>query len=295
MYYNTYGLQYLQSFICRWSLTQNSCFGDIFALAPTCMLIQNWQHFDTLRTCRQHVADIPSYDEDEGWSYCWTAADHLSRQVPKKNYVSCYPVTGSWMHIREQEASGVCCLCANPEHTFVSSPRLKSGDLQIEAECMGEWYWSTVNKRNLPRLYKIRKEPILDPGATRHHQAGTGIWHCDTPRKAQKQHYKKVAKYESNVNWQGSRRNDMEAVNQAFGTNEMEIKQKSLEAIRLLRQADCALGKICKYIIDCTTYVWTWWSTNTRSSARVILEMCSGELTRKQDSCLSQLVCHTSE
>jgi hypothetical protein len=83
----------------------------------------------------------------------------------------------------------------------------------------------------LPRLNKIRKEPILDPEATRHQQAGTGIWHHDTPRKAQKQQHKKVAEYRSNTNWQGSRRNDMEADNQVFGTNEAEIKQKSLEAI----------------------------------------------------------------
>ncbi len=110
---------------------------------------------------------------------------------------------------------------------------------------MDEWYQSTINMQNLPRLYKIRKEPILDPGATRHQQAETGIWHCDTPRKAQKQYYKKVAKYKSNANWQGSRRNDMEADNQVFGANEAEIKQKSLEAIRLLRQANQAVDKIC--------------------------------------------------
>jgi hypothetical protein len=41
-----------------------------------------------------------------------------------------------------------------------------------------------------------------------------GIWHRDTTKKAQKQYCKKVAKYRSNVNWQGSRRNDVEAVNQ---------------------------------------------------------------------------------
>jgi hypothetical protein len=87
-------------------------------------------------------------------------------------------------------------------------------------------------------------------------QAGTGIWHCDMPRKAQKQHYKKVAKNKCSTNWQGSRRNDMETVNQVFGTNEVEIKQKSMEAIRLLRQANQALDKICKFITDCTEYVY---------------------------------------
>jgi len=168
---------------------------------------------------------------------------------------SCYPVTGSQMHIREQEAAGVCYLYPTCGHTSVDCPRLKSGEPQIMAECMDKWYQSTVNMGNLPRLCKNRKEPILDPGATRHQQAGSGIWHHDTPRKDQKQHYKKVTKYKSNANWQGSRRNDVEADNQVFGANEAEIKQKSLEAIRLLRQADQALDKICKFIADCTEYV----------------------------------------
>jgi hypothetical protein len=58
------------------------------------------------------------------------------------------------------------------------------------------------------------------------------------PKDAQKRQHKKVARNKRNRNWQDSRRNDMEAVNQVFGANKVEIKQKSLEAIRLLRQAD---------------------------------------------------------
>ena len=75
------------------------------------------------------------------------------------------------------------------------------------------------------------------------------------PKKAQKQHHKKVTGKQRNRNWQGSRHNDVEAVNQVFGVNEVEIKQKYLEALRLLRQADQALDKICKFIADCTEYV----------------------------------------
>jgi hypothetical protein len=56
-------------------------------------------------------------------------------------------------------------------------------------------------------------------------QAGTGIWHCDTPKDAQKQQHKKVARNKRNRNWQGSRRNEVEAVNQVFGANKVEIKQ----------------------------------------------------------------------
>ncbi len=80
----------------------------------------------------------------------------------------CYPVTGSQMNMREQEAAWVCYLCATRGHTSDNCPRLKTGEPQIKAACMGEWYQSTVNMWNLPRLYKIRKEPILGPGATRH-------------------------------------------------------------------------------------------------------------------------------
>ncbi len=44
----------------------------------------------------------------------------------------------------------------------------------------------------------------------------------------------------------------MEAVNQLFRGNEVEIKQKTLEALKLLRQADHALDKVCEYFNDLT-------------------------------------------
>jgi hypothetical protein len=101
-------------------------------------------------------------------------------------------VTGSRMIMREQEAAGVCYLCPKCGHISVNYPILKSGGHQNKAEHMCQWYWSNVNMRNLSRLNKIRIEPIHDPGATMHQQAGTDIWHHDTPKKAQKQHHKKV-------------------------------------------------------------------------------------------------------
>ncbi len=79
----------------------------------------------------------------------------------------------------------------------------------------------------------------------------------------------------------------MEAVDQVFGANEAAIKQMTLEALRLLRQADHALDKIHKYLTDHTENVQTCRATNTSGSAKVILEMSSGELTIKQDGCLS--------
>jgi hypothetical protein len=47
----------------------------------------------------------------------------------------------------------------------------------------------------------------------------------------------------------------MEAVNQVFGANEVEIKQKTLEALTLLRQVNHALDEICEYLSDHTEYV----------------------------------------
>jgi hypothetical protein len=79
-----------------------------------------------------------------------------------------------------------------------------------------------------------------------------GIWHCDTPKYGQKQQHKKVARSKHNSNWQGSRHNDVEAVDQVFGANKAAIKQRTLEALRLLRRADHTLNNICKYLADLT-------------------------------------------
>jgi hypothetical protein len=75
------------------------------------------------------------------------------------------------------------------------------------------------------------------------------------PKKAQKQHHKKVSGKQRNRNWQGSKRNNVEAINKVFGTNEVDIKWKSLEALRLLRQADQALEEILEFLADCTEFV----------------------------------------
>jgi hypothetical protein len=52
-------------------------------------------------------------------------------------------------------------------------------------------------------------------------QARTGIWHCNMLKDAQKQQHKKVARNKCNRNWQGSRHNVVEAVNQVFGENKV--------------------------------------------------------------------------
>jgi hypothetical protein len=159
------------------------------------------------------------------------------------------------MIIRGQEAAGVCYLCAKRRHISVAWPRLKLGGPQNKAEHVGSWYQSNVNTRNLPKLYKTGKKPILDPGATVHQWAGTGIWCRNTPKYGQKQQHKKVARNMRTRNRQSSRHNDVEAVDQVFGANKVKIKQKTQKALRLLRQADHALNKICKYLADRTEYV----------------------------------------
>jgi hypothetical protein len=106
--------------------------------------------------------------------------------------------------------------------------------------------------QNLPKLYKIRKKPILDPGAMMHQPAGTGIWHCNMLKKTQKQQQKKVARNKPNRNWQSSKHFYMEGINQLFRANKVDIKQKMLEALRLLRQADHAFDKVCKFSDDLT-------------------------------------------
>jgi hypothetical protein len=156
--------------------------------------------------------------------------------------------------MREQEAAGVCYLCAKRGHISVDCLGLKVGGSQKKAEPIGSWYRSSINMQNLPNLYEIRnrKKPILDPGAKMQQQAGTGIWHCNTPRNTQKQQHKKAARNKCNRNWQNSRHHDMEAVDQLFGANKVEIKQKTLEALRLLRQADQVLDEVHQYFDNLT-------------------------------------------
>ncbi len=72
------------------------------------------------------------------------------------------------------------------------------------------------------------------------------------PRNTQKQQHKKAARNKRNRNWQSSRHNDVEAVDQLFKANKVNIKQKMLEALRLLRRADQALNEVCKYFDNLT-------------------------------------------
>jgi hypothetical protein len=49
-------------------------------------------------------------------------------------------------------------------------------------------------------LCKIRGGPVLDFGAMMNQQAGTGIWHCNRMKKAQKKGNRKCVQM-CNVDW----------------------------------------------------------------------------------------------
>ncbi len=48
--------------------------------------------------------------------------------------------SGGWMIMREQEAAGVCYLCAKRGHISADCPGLKLGGPQNKAERIGNWY-----------------------------------------------------------------------------------------------------------------------------------------------------------
>ncbi len=89
----------------------------------------------------------------------------------------------------------------------------------------------------------------------------------------------------------------MGAVDQLLGANKVEIKQKTLEALRLLRRADQALDEVCKYFDNLTKDVETSRSTNTNKERKGELEMSSGELTRTRwlSESIIRVVTHLSK
>jgi hypothetical protein len=58
-------------------------------------------------------------------------------------------VTGKQMIMREQEAAGVCYLCAKRGQISINCPGLKLGGPQNKAEHMGSWYQSNVKMQKL--------------------------------------------------------------------------------------------------------------------------------------------------
>ncbi len=70
-----------------------------------------------------------------------TQADRFLEIIDK----SLNPVTGRQMIMREQEAAGVCYLCAKCGYISVDCPRSKLGGPQNKAERIGSWHKSNVN------------------------------------------------------------------------------------------------------------------------------------------------------
>jgi hypothetical protein len=81
----------------------------------------------------------------------------------------------------------------------------------------------------------------------------------------------------------------VEALNQLFGANKVEIKQKRLKALRLLSKLIMHLTKLTNTLTIIPRMCEPKDPLLPRKSVKEKLEMSSGELTRKQDGCLSQL------
>jgi hypothetical protein len=97
-----------------------------------------------------------------------------------------------------------------------------------------------VTQENIMRIKQKRTKKF-------NQQAGAGIWHCNMLKNVQKQQHKKVARNKCNRNWQGSRRNDMEALNQVFG----QMRWRSSRSTRKLS----GFSGICKYLAGRTENV----------------------------------------
>ncbi len=162
--------------------------------------------------------------------------------------------------VHVQDARGRCTLCNVFGHIFMDCDNLKPARprCSIVPQVGDKMYKSKIKLRHVVTTYKDHIVGlILDPGASILQYAGTGIWPCDQMKNSHKLNKCacKSAACAGNINWQGDAHNDTNAFNLAFGANKEEIKQKSLRASRLLRDAESAVDKICTYIGDHTAYL----------------------------------------
>ncbi len=95
------------------------------------------------------------------------------------------PVTGGQMILREQKAAGVCYLCAKHGHISADCPGLKLGGPQNKVERIGVGIDPMSTCKTYPSCTRSGRSLSVDPGAMMHQQAGTGIWHGDTPKNTE--------------------------------------------------------------------------------------------------------------
>ena len=166
--------------------------------------------------------------------------------------------------IDAQEAMGRYTLCDEWGHIGKDCIKTRPPEARghITPQPGEKMYKSKVKLHHVVTLFKDREPPILDPGAyPNYYSGGTGIRHCNQPKEPPRNathhenHHHHCCAGNSNINWQDSR-DDVTGVNHAFGGSMNEdIKQKILRAIKLLKDAESAIDKVCTFISDCTAFV----------------------------------------
>ncbi len=153
------------------------------------------------------------------------------------------PVTGGQMIIREQEAAGVCYLCASHRQASVDCPRLKSDYLRLRQSTWASGIDPLLTCKTFLDYTRSGKNQswILEILCTKQLELVSGI--VTRRRNLQRRETRKLLETIATRNGMASGV-DVDVINQAFDTNKVEIKHKSLEAIRILRQADHVLEEI---------------------------------------------------
>ena len=105
-------------------------------------------------------------------------------------------------------------------------------------------YKLKIKLRHVVTTYKDQEGLALD------------IWHCDQRNSPKlNKRMRKRGVFAGNINWNGEACDDTNAFNLTVGANKKDIKQKSLRASRLLRNAESAVVQIRTYISDHTAYL----------------------------------------
>jgi len=106
-----------------------------------------------------------------------------------------------------QDARGRCTLCNVFGHIFMDCDKLKPARprCSIVPQVGGKMYKSKIKLRHLVTTYKDHIVGLaLNPGASMHQYAKTGIWSCDQMKKSPKLNKcacKSSARAGKNINW----------------------------------------------------------------------------------------------
>ena len=165
--------------------------------------------------------------------------------------------------IDAQDAMGRCARCDHWGHIEKDCRKTKPPGVRcsVTPQPGEKMYRSKFKLRHVVTLYKNQEPPILDPEASaNYYRRVTGIWHLvqtkkppdDTNRRERQCQLRHSQS--SIINWSDTK-SEVPTIHCAFGANEdMDTQQKSLRAIKLLRDVESAVDEICTYINDHTAY-----------------------------------------